>query len=215
MKENKEGRRFFAVKLLIILLFLSVFPAHLALAAEKGKTVPAAAKTSANPAKTPANPKAMKSDSPMHVAGDRMEVNQNDRTILFEGHIVVQQDDLTITGKRLKVYAAGGAEKDDKPTMMDKVDRIEVEGDVTISQKERVATADKAVYYHQEQKIVLIGNPKVAQGRDTVEGRVITMYIAQGKSVVEGGEQAPVHAVLHPKGGSNAVSSFLQTGKKE
>jgi lipopolysaccharide export system protein LptA len=191
-----------------IILSLSLLPLQWALAAEKGKS-PAANTKSA------AGPKAVKSDSPMHVAGDRMEVNQNDRTIVFEGHIIVQQDDLTITGKRLKVFAAGGAEKDNQPTMMDKVDRIEVEGDVSISQKDRVATADKAVYYHQEQKIVLIGNPKVAQGRDSVEGRVITMYIAQGKSVVEGGEQAPVHAVLHPKGGTNSVTSVFQPAKKE
>ena len=208
MKEISSSRwHFFAIKLFII-LFLSAFPAQRVLGAEKAKSAPV------KPAGTTA-PKSMKSDSPMHVAGDRMEVSQTDRTILFEGHVVVQQDDITITGKRLKVFAMSGQDKSGEPTMMDKVDRIEVEGDVTISQKEKVATSDKAVYYHQEQKIVLIGSPKVAQGQDTVQGRVITMYMAQGKSVVEGGEESPVHAVLHPKGGTNPVQSVLQPAKKE
>ena len=70
-----------------------------------------------------------------------MEANQNDRTILFEGHVVVQQDDLTITGKRLKVYAAEGQKGHHRQSaMVNKIDRIEVEGDVTISQRDKVAT---------------------------------------------------------------------------
>jgi lipopolysaccharide export system protein LptA len=133
-----------------------------------------------------------------------MEVSQKDRTIVFEGHVTVRQEDLTITGNRLRVYAAPsekGSQGDraDQSSMMDKIDRIEVEGDVKISQHDKVATSDKAVYYHQEQKIVLIGNPIVAQGQDKVQGRLITLYVAQGKSVVEGGETTPVQAVLHPK----------------
>jgi lipopolysaccharide export system protein LptA len=149
---------------------------------------------------TAASPdKIFKSDSPLHIGSDRMEVSQNDKTITFEGHVVVQQDDLTITGKRMKVFAAG-ADKKAQPGMMDKIDRIEVEGDVKISQRDKVATSDKAVYYHQEQKIVLIGSPSVSQGKDMVQGRLITLYVAQGRSVVEGGQENPVQAILHPKG---------------
>ena len=83
--------------------------------------------------------------------------------------------------------------------MMEQIDRIEIEGDVRISQREKVATADKSVYYHGEQKIVLMGNPMVSQGEDRVQGRLITLYLADGRSVVEGGESSPVQAVLHPR----------------
>lgn len=141
--------------------------------------------------------KLVKSDSPIRIASDRMEVNQNDRTISFQGHVLVQQDDLTITGNRMKVNAAASS-KTDQAALMEKIDRIEVEGDVKITQRDKIATADKAVYYHQEQKIVLLGNPSVSQGPDTVRGRLITLYLKDGKSVVEGGEQSPVQAVLHP-----------------
>jgi|WetSurMetagenome_2_1015567.scaffolds.fasta_scaffold00426_14 lipopolysaccharide export system protein LptA len=143
--------------------------------------------------------KVLQSDSPLKIASDRMEVNQNDRTVLFEGHVVVQQDDLTITGKRLTVYSAGDQKNSgDQVAMVDKIDRIEVEGDVTISQKDKVATAERAVYYHQEQKIVLSGQPSVSQGADRIQGRLITLLLAQGKSIVEGGAETPVQAVLHP-----------------
>lgn len=129
-----------------------------------------------------------------------MEVNQKDRTILFEGHVVIQQEDLTITGRRMVVFAAGGNKgKEPDTSMMEQIDRIEIEGDVQISQHDKVATSDKSVYYHREQKIVLIGNPMVSQGQDKVQGRLITLYLADGRSVVEGGGNSPVQAVLHPR----------------
>ena len=141
----------------------------------------------------------LQSDTPLKIASDRMEANQNDRTVLFEGHVVVQQDDLTITGKRLKVFAAESLkEGTSQSAMVDKIDRIEMEGDVTISQKDKVATAQRAVYYHQEQKIVLSGQPMVSQGEDRIQGRLITLLLAQGKSIVEGGAETPVQALLHP-----------------
>jgi lipopolysaccharide export system protein LptA len=171
------------------LLFLVVFPGLV-----WGQKAPSASRT------TNTGPGAiLQSDSPLKIASDRMEANQNDKTVLFEGHVVVQQDDLTITGKRLIVYSAeslkdGAAQS----AMLDKIDRIEIEGDVTISQKDKVATAQRAVYYHQEQKIVLSGQPMVVQGEDRIQGRLITLLLAQGKSIVEGGAETPVQALLHP-----------------
>ena len=173
----------------LCLLSLVVFPGF----ASGQRTPPASRATNAGPGAI------LQSDSPLKIASDRMEANQNDKTVLFEGHVVVQQDDLTITGKRLKVYSSE-ALKDGaaQSAMVDKIDRIEMEGDVTISQKDKVATAQRAVYYHQEQKIVLSGQPMVTQGEDRIQGRLITLLLAEGKSIVEGGAETPVQALLHP-----------------
>ncbi|MGV8073370.1 MAG: LptA/OstA family protein [Syntrophobacteraceae bacterium] len=173
----------------------------------------------------------IKSQTPIHIASDRMEVDQQRRIITFEGHVVAQQDDFTIVGNRMMVYAAASRKGEEKnkgvkknksgennkggdhnpdgrsdadSSMMKQIDRIEVIGDVKITQRDKVAVADKSIYYHGEQKIVLIGNPSVTQGQDRVEGRLITMYLATGKSVVEGGEATPVQAVLHPKSGDSS-----------
>lgn len=157
------------------------------------------AKPPANRAANPPPAKILQSDAPLRIASDRMETNQTDRTILFEGNVVVQQDDLTITARQLRVYAAeGGKDLAAQSAMVDKIDRIEVEGDVKISQKDKLAVAERAVYYHGEQKIVLSGHPSVSQGEDTIQGRLITLLLAQGKSIVEGGAETPVQAVLHP-----------------
>lgn len=139
----------------------------------------------------------LRNDAPIHIASDRMEANQKDRSISFEGHVVVQQDDLTITGKKLTVYAAQESQ-DSVSAMMNQIDRIEVTGDVKISKQDKVAVADKAVYYHKNQKIVLSGNPRVTQGQDTVRGQFITLYLKEERSIVEGGKETPVQAILHP-----------------
>jgi len=131
-----------------------------------------------------------------------MEVSQKEKTIHFVGHVTVRQDDLVITGDQMIVYGVQEKEKSktksSETPMVDQIDRIEVQGSVKITQREKMATAEKAVYYHREDKIVLLGQPKVSQGQDTLQGRMITLYLADGRSVVEGGETTPVQAVLHP-----------------
>lgn len=141
--------------------------------------------------------KMVKSDSPIHISADRMEVRQEDRTLIFEGRVQVRQDDLTLTGNKLKVVGAPG-DKSNQGSLAEKIDYIEVVGDVKVTQKDRLATADKAVFYQQEQKIVMQGHPTVSKGNDKIEGNLITIYIQQGKSTVEGGRETPVQAVLYP-----------------
>ncbi len=138
-----------------------------------------------------------KSDSPIKITADRMEARQEERSILFDGHVTVQQDDLVLTGHKLKVVALAG-DKSNSSAPTDKIDYIEAEGDVKVTQKDRLATADKAVFYQKDQKIVLYGHPTVTKGQDKIEGTLITIYLQQGRSVVEGGKGTPVQAVLFP-----------------
>lgn len=147
------------------------------------------------------------SQSPIHVTADRMETNQIEKTIIFENHVVVTQDDVTITSNRLKVTLLQGenqqpASVDSSPSQ--KIDFIEFEGDVKFTQLDRVATAQKAIFYQKEQKIVLHGRPVVTKGQDRIEGKLITLYTKEGRSVVEGGSdgqgaEIPVRATLYPE----------------
>ncbi|MEJ5349633.1 MAG: lipopolysaccharide transport periplasmic protein LptA [Desulfosoma sp.] len=140
--------------------------------------------------------------APIHIASDRMTADQKSRSVVFEGHVTVQQGAMTITAQKLTVY---GVEKEKGSTTKsgtvtgDQIDRIEVEGNVVISEGDRVATAQKAVLYNQEQKIVLMGEPELVQGKDRVQGDLITLYLQEQRSVVEGRSGKPVQAVFHPK----------------
>ncbi len=140
------------------------------------------------------------SQSPIHITADRMETNQDENTITFESHVIVQQDDVTITSNRLKVTMLQG---DKKPASVEsspaeRIDYIEFDGDVKVTQQDRLATANKAIFYQKEQKIMLHGRPVVTKGQDRVEGNLITIFLKEGRSVVEGSAGAPVQAVLFP-----------------
>jgi len=57
------------------------------------------------------------------------------------------------------------------------VNRIVAEGAVRIVQLDRRATAERAVFYNTEKKIVLTGRPVVTQGNNRVIGEVITILM--------------------------------------
>ncbi len=183
----------FAGIIAALLTFPSIFPGRADAAGENGKN---------GKKEITVSEKIAKSDSPIHITADRLEARQNERTMIFEGHVVVKQDDSTVTGNRMKVVALPpekGKPAGDSSSMSEKIDYIEMEGDVKVTQKDRLAAADKAIFYQQEQKIVMRGHPSVTQGKDKIEGTLITIYLQQNRSVVEGGREAPVQAVLFPK----------------
>jgi len=164
----------------------------------------AAAQTAPKPAVAPFQ-QVLTTNKPIHISSDKLEASQKDGTVIFEGHVVANQENLVMTGRKLVVYAkkekpkaAKGSEE--KPGMIEQLDRIELSGDVKITQDNKLATCEKAVYYREEQKIILSGNPQVSQGKDVVNGQLITLFLAEERSVVEGGGQNPVTATLHPDG---------------
>ena len=161
----------------------------------------AASETNARKQPPDLNEKMANSQSPIHITADRMETNQDAKTIIFESHVVVKQDDVTIISNRLKVTLLPAENKPAPvdPTTAGRVDYIEFEGDVKVTQQDRVATADKAIFYQKEQKIMLHGRPVVTKGQDRVEGNLITIYLKESRSVVEGGSGKPVQAILFPE----------------
>jgi len=169
----------------------------------------AASDTNARKQPSDLNQNLVSSKSPIHITADRMEASQDERTIIFESHVVAQQDDVTITSNRLKVtmlpdenkaalQPEGKKPAPVDPAATDRIDYIEFEGDVKVTQQDRVATANKAIFYQKEQKIMLHGRPVVTKGQDRVQGDLITIYIKEGRSVVESGGGSQVHADLFP-----------------
>ena len=132
------------------------------------------------------------SREPVEIAADRMEADDLAKTLVFIGHAVAKQGDVTINGDRLTIhYAAKGGD----------VDRIVAEGGVRIIQGARIATGGKAEYFRAEERIVLTGSPKVVDGANSVQGHEIVLYLKENRSVVKGGQDGRVNAVFQPQAG--------------
>ena len=81
---------------------------------------------------------------------------------------------------------------------IEKITRIEALGKVRIVEGDRVATGDKAIYYTQEDKIVLLGNPQLWQGENSLKGQEIIFFHKENRAVVEGEINKRVEAVIYP-----------------
>ena len=79
------------------------------------------------------------------------------------------------------------------------MEKVEAFGTVRITQGNRQAQAAHAFYDNKAGKIILDGTPKVFQGDDVVTGKLITYYVNEERSVVTGGPDERVNAVIHPR----------------
>ncbi len=101
-----------------------------------------------------------------------------------------------------------GKEKDKKerarreavPVMSNRsVSTIEATGRVKIDKEGGSATCQKALYYQDEEKIVLTGEPIAWEKGTRVTGKQITMFLAEDRSVVEGGSHVRIEGEGGPR----------------
>ena len=78
------------------------------------------------------------------------------------------------------------------------VSQIEATGRVKIERDAGNATCQKAVYYRDEDKIVLTGDPVAWDKGTRVSGKRITMFLGEDRTLVEGGS----HVRIEPEGGA-------------
>ncbi len=80
----------------------------------------------------------------------------------------------------------------------DRVLRTVSTGSVRIITKDcRTGTAQRAEYFDLDQRVVLIGNARVWQDDNVVSGDTITIYVAQDRTIVEGGKQERVKGIFY------------------
>jgi lipopolysaccharide export system protein LptA len=154
-------------------------------------------KTSAAPAAQPpagfSAPKAKdaKDDNaqPLTVDADKMERFGKASLVIFSGNVVARRDNSVQYADRVEVYM------DEKG---DRVMRTVSTGAVRIITKDcRTGTAQRAEYFDLDQRVVLSGDARVWQDDNVVSGDTITIYMAQDRTIVEGGKQERVKGIFY------------------
>lgn len=128
---------------------------------------------------------------PLKVKSDSLLADNEKKTATFEGKVVARQGDLTLYADRLVISYSGEARD---------LARVEAFGHVRILQGNRQASGAHAVYEPKGGRILLDGSPRVVQGEDVITGKLITYYVNEQRSVVTGGPNERVEAVIHPGG---------------
>jgi lipopolysaccharide export system protein LptA len=162
-------------------------------------------------------------DARTTITSQRMTVRNQENKAIFEGAVILTKGALVVHSDVMVVFfkpvdppsgkpsdsaastmpgpmaAHSGARSEDLPVMSNRaVSTIEATGKVKIFKADGQATCRKAVYDGATEKIVLTGEPVAWQKGTRVTGQKITMFLAEDRSVVEGGS----HVMIEPEGGS-------------
>lgn len=132
---------------------------------------------------------------PVRIEADNMVSVQKDKTVVFTGKVEARQGELLIHSDKMVVSYSGAAKGGEGR----EIKRIVATGNVEITQKNWVATGDRAEYFADARKVVLTGHTKVWQDNNMVTGERFVMYLDEGRSVVEKGKKSGrVKAFFYP-----------------
>ncbi|RIK58792.1 MAG: hypothetical protein DCC63_09480 [Nitrospira sp.] len=157
---------------------------------------------------------------PTTITSQTMTVSNHENKAIFDGSVVLTRGPLVVysdhmvvsfyashdgpsgdkSGDSKKVSkknsggtAGPGQGRDAAPSVSDRSIRmVEATGRVKIEKEDGHATCQTAVYYEDEKKIVLTGDPVAWQKGTRVSGKRITMYLDEDRSLVEGNSQVTI-----------------------
>ena len=141
-----------------------------------------------------------KEPKPIVIKSKVLEADNELKLVTFSGDVNVHADGFVLDCRKMLLYY--GSFPEQKNTNVEiKINKIIATGHVKINRvKGGVATAEKAIYYQKDEKMILSGNPVVKQGNDFIEGDRIIIYLKENRSVVESSEDNTVRAIIFPKG---------------
>ena len=144
------------------------------------------------------------SKEPIEIVSDRMDAFNEKKLVVFSGNAVATQGDKEIKSDRLLLYYKKEAGKKDKVDAKEvegtgDLEKIEAKGNVVVTQKERVATGDEAVYFQDSGQIIMTGNATLRDGKNLIKGDKVTVFVNEDRGVVESDPKKRVKAVIYPQ----------------
>lgn len=117
-------------------------------------------------------------NAPVEVSSDKLEVNQNDGTVVFLGNVVVVQEAMRLSADTVRVEY-GTAEPRE-------IERLIATGNVTLVSGEEAAEAQEAVYTLADASVVMSGEVLLVQGPSAISGERLVVDLEAGTGVMEG-----------------------------
>lgn len=125
----------------------------------------------------------------IEIQASKMEGFEKERRVVFEGNVILRQEDLTILCDTL--FATLSEDKKE-------IEYVRATGNVRILKAGRTLKCDEAEFDNLSQKVTLRGNVEVISGLDRLKGDVIYYYPSEDKVVVEGKEKR-ARVIIWPK----------------
>jgi lipopolysaccharide export system protein LptA len=137
-------------------------------------------------------------DKPIKINSATLEVRDKDKMATFSGDVHLVQGDTSMRSKTLVVFydddtpskpaapSAGGAQAG--PQQNQQIKRVEAKGNVTVVQKDQVATGDIGIFDMRANTVTMQGNVVISQGQNVVKGDTLTVDMTTGVSRIACGK---------------------------
>jgi len=131
--------------------------------------------------------------SEINITANKMEVFESEGVVMFTGKVFGVREDFKVWCDRMYVYYITTQEGKKK------INKIIALGRVIIEKGKWKAYAGKAVYFKNQEKLVLEETPKVWHDKNLVEGDIVIIYFNEDKSEVLAKNQGRVRASVYFK----------------
>ncbi|MFC5067573.1 LptA/OstA family protein [Flaviflagellibacter deserti] len=134
-----------------------------------------------------------RSDQPVKIEADRLDVRESDQAAIFTGNVFVQQGDSTLRSSKLTVFydnkpAAKGAAPAAAAASSQagrNIRRIEAEGSVVVQSKDQHATGDRGIFDLPSNTVTVTGNVVLTQGQNVLRGNKLVVDLTTQQSKLE------------------------------
>jgi lipopolysaccharide export system protein LptA len=129
------------------------------------------------------------SNAPVDVTADRIEVQDRADRAIFAGNVHATQAEMTLDTERLTVAYSnkpGGAGAASSTSGV-QIHRLDAAGGVVVHSPSETAKGDFGIYDLDRRMITLIGNVRLTQGNNVVNGQRLVINLDSGRAVVDGG----------------------------
>ncbi len=162
--------------------------------ADSQETSASQAESSQDTRSTEKKSQALFNESPIKIMADRMVYNEAKQSILFQGNVKVEHQDLLLVADKLTAFlSTDGAPQAGK----EQIKKIIAKGKVRLSRQAMLGKCQTLSYTVQDSILCMEGDPVLEDGQNnTLTGKTIRYYLNENRSEVLGGEQKPVQAVF-------------------
>jgi lipopolysaccharide export system protein LptA len=140
--------------------------------------------------------------APIQITADRLDAYNEQRLVVFSGNAVATQADKVINADSLYLFYRKDASDPNHAVKglgnTGDLEKMEAKGNVTITQGERIVTGDHAVFFQDEQKIIVTGNAVLKEAKNIIRGERIVVLMNESRGTVESGENKRVTATIYP-----------------
>ncbi len=128
----------------------------------------------------------------IHIQSKTMVAKNKERRAIFKGDVVFTQGELVVYSDIMFVWwkpsspSAKKAQEENETQTGNKIEKAVARGKVIIEKSSGRATCKQAIYFKDEEKVVLTGSPIAWQDGTRVSGSKMIMYLNEDRTEVEG-----------------------------